>query len=80
MQERTQKPVPQDELARVFKTRGPVEEKPIAVERRFHIAADHEPEVRTRLERVERGDGRFDWEVIVEIDGVRPGVAPCLRR
>lgn len=73
MPERIQNPVPMNDLEQVFKTRGPRDERPIAVERRFHIAADREPEVKTRLERIERGDGHFDWEVIVDIDGVQAG-------
>lgn len=49
------------------------QETPITLERRFHIVADREPEVKTRLERVRRGDGEPFWEVIVEVDGVRVG-------
>ncbi|MCA1710048.1 MAG: hypothetical protein LC808_44890, partial [Actinobacteria bacterium] len=36
----------------------------------------------TRLERVDRGDGKPDWEVIVDIDGVKAGaraLPPALR-
>ena len=68
-----QKPVSLRELEQHFKSRGPNKESPIALERRFHIAADSEPKISTRLQRVERGDGQPYWEVIVEIDGVRAG-------
>lgn len=73
MPDRIKKPVPVKELDQHFKTRGPLKETPISIERRFHIAADHPPKVTTRLERVERGDQKVDWQVIVEIDGVRAG-------
>ena len=68
-----QNPVPVKELDQHFKTRGPLKETPISIERRFHIAADRQPKVTTRLERVERGDNKEDWKVIIEIDGVRAG-------
>ena len=61
------------ELERQFKPRGPRKKAPVAVERRFHVAADREPKVTTRLERVDRGNGQAHWEVVVEIDGVRAG-------
>ncbi|MBA3256165.1 MAG: hypothetical protein H0T64_05890, partial [Pyrinomonadaceae bacterium] len=61
------------ELDQHFKPRGPLKETPIAIERHFHIAADRKPQVKTRLERIDRGDGQPQWEVIVEIDGVRAG-------
>jgi V8-like Glu-specific endopeptidase len=61
------------ELDEHFKTRTALKEQPIAVEHRFHVAADREPKVSTRLEKVKRGDGRLEWEVVVEIDGVRAG-------
>jgi V8-like Glu-specific endopeptidase len=73
MADRIARPVPFADLEQHFKTRGPLREASIALERRFHVAADREPHVRTRLERVERGDGRSHWEVVVEIDGVRTG-------
>lgn len=73
MAERTQRPLAVKELEQHFKTRTPTKETPIAIEHRFHIAADREPTVKTRLERVDRGDGRSQWEVIVDIDGVRAG-------
>ena len=68
-----QQPVLVEELDQHFKPRGPRNETPIRLERRFHIAAGREPQVRTRLERIDRGDGQPHWEVIVEIDGVRAG-------
>jgi len=73
MQERIQNPIPVKDLDQYFKKRGPIDETPIALERRFHIVADREPEVKTRLERIDRGDGQPYWEVIVDIDGVRAG-------
>jgi V8-like Glu-specific endopeptidase len=73
MPDRIPRPVPVNELERHFKSRGPLRETPIALERRFHIAADRQPQVTTRLERNDRGDGQPHWEVIVSIDGVRAG-------
>ena len=67
-----ERPIKFRDIERHFEARDPKINKPIGLERRFHIAADEEPRVRTRLERVERGD-KSDWEVIVEIDGVRAG-------
>jgi len=67
-----EKPIKFRELERRFEARDAKTTKPIGLERRFHIAADQEPRVKTRLERVERGD-KSDWEVIVEVDGVRAG-------
>lgn len=68
-----EKPIKFRDLERRFEARDPKTNTPIALERRFHIAADQEPRVRTRLERVERGGNQSDWEVIVEIDGIRAG-------
>src|SRR5215213_2784005 len=51
-------PISMRELGDYFKTRGPIEEKPIAIERRFHVAAENEPEINCRLERVDHGDGK----------------------
>ena len=73
MADRIACPVPFADLEQQFKSRGPLRDASIAVERRFHVAADREPQVRTRLERVDRGDGRGHWEVVVEVDGVRTG-------
>ena len=73
MQDRNQKPIAFKELDQHFKTRGPLQETPIALERRFHIVADREPSVKARLERIDRGDGQSQWEVIVDIDGIRAG-------
>lgn len=67
------KPVPFKELDKYFKPRGALKDKPIALERRFHVAADKKPQVKTRIERIDRGDGRPQWEVVVDIDGVRAG-------
>jgi V8-like Glu-specific endopeptidase len=68
-----EKPIRIKDLERRFKSRGPREKTPIALERRFHVAADREPQVKTRLERVDRGKGQAHWEVVVEIDGVHAG-------
>lgn len=73
MPDRIEKPIRVRELERRFTPRGPREETPIALERRFHVAADREPQVRTRLDRVVRGEGQAHWEVVVEVDGVRAG-------
>jgi V8-like Glu-specific endopeptidase len=73
MPDQAPKPLPLKAVAQHFETRGPRKESPIAVERRFHVAADREPVVKTRLERIERAGGRGQWEVVVEIDGVRAG-------
>jgi len=80
--ERTEKPIRVKELERHFKPREPREQTPISLERRFHVVADREPRVTTSLARVDRGDGRSDWEVVVEVDGVRAGAraqAPALK-
>lgn len=73
MPNRSQKPVRTRELERHFEPRDPRKKTPIAVEHRFHVAADREPQVKTRLERIDRGDGERQWEVVVEVDGVRAG-------
>jgi V8-like Glu-specific endopeptidase len=73
MPEPIQRPVPFKELDQHFKSRPALKETPIALERRFYIAADREPQVKTRLERIDRGDGHPHWEVIVEVDGARAG-------
>ena len=73
MAKRTERPIPVKALNRHFKARGPLKEQSIELERRFHVASDRKPEVKTRLERIERGDGEHHWEVIVDIDGVRAG-------
>lgn len=73
MPDHIQKPVPVRELDQYFKPRGALKETPINIEHRFHIAADGKPQVKTRLERIDRGDGQPHWEVIVDIDGVRAG-------
>jgi V8-like Glu-specific endopeptidase len=72
MPDRIPRPIPVKELERHFQARGPLEQTPVALERRFHVTADREPQVRTRLERIDRGGG-LQWEVVVEIDGVRAG-------
>lgn len=73
MQNYVQKPVPAKELDKQFKPRGAVKKTPVTIERRFHIAAERAPKVKTRLERVKRGDGESHWEVIVDVEGVRAG-------
>jgi V8-like Glu-specific endopeptidase len=67
------KPILFKELDEKLKSRDAIRETPISVERRFHVAAERAPEVKTRVERVDRGDGKENWEVIVDINGVRAG-------
>ncbi len=73
MSDSTKRPVSLKDLDKVFKARGALNKTPIATERRFHIAADQEPQIKTRLERIVRDDGQSSWEVIVDIAGVRAG-------
>lgn len=73
MANRSDRPVSFKELDEHFKPRPAIKETPVSVERRFHIAAEREPKVATRLVRMESRDGRPNWEVVVEIDGVRAG-------
>lgn len=73
MQKRNQRPIPFKELDEHFKPRGPVKKTTIALEHKFHIAANRKPRVKTRVELVERGDGQQHWEVIVDIEGVQAG-------
>jgi V8-like Glu-specific endopeptidase len=73
MKNLTQKPIPVKELDKHFKPHDALKQIPIQIERRFHVAADQEPKIKTRLERISRGDGQKHWEVIVEIDGVHAG-------
>ena len=68
-----QRPIPVKELGRHFKARCAVNEKPLAIERRFHVAAERKPQVEARLERIDRGRGQSSWEVIVNISGVEAG-------
>lgn len=68
-----QRPVPMQELERQFPARAAERETPIAVQRSFVVAADRPPEVRTRVERVDRGDGHVQWQVSLDVQGVRPG-------
>ena len=80
--DRVPQPVAFSELEREFTDRRPEDRDPIGIQRRFHVAADREPDVNTHLKRIERGDGESHWEVIVEIDGVRAGgrsLPPALR-
>ena len=80
MPERVEKPIRVKQLESQFKPHGPRKKSPITVERRFHVAADREPKVTTRLERVDRGEGQAHWEVVVEIDGIRAGARALPRR
>lgn len=67
------RPIPVKDLEQHFKRRGALKKTPVAIERRFHVSAEKKPKVKTRLERIDRGDGKQHWEVIVDIDGVRAG-------
>jgi V8-like Glu-specific endopeptidase len=73
MTERTDRPVSVKRLDALFEPRDASDLTPIALQRRFHVVADREPRVETHVEAVDRGDGGSQWEVIVEIDGVRAG-------
>jgi len=73
MTERMERPVSAKKLDEQFEARDALKPSPIALQRRFHVVADREPRVATRLERVDRGDGAPHWEVIVDVDGVRAG-------
>ncbi len=66
-------PIPLEKVEEFFAARGAREERPIAVERRFQVVADREPEIRSHLERIDRGDGDAFWEVVVEVNGIRAG-------
>lgn len=79
---RAPRPIRIEELDEHYGTRGPRKDTPITLQRRFHVAADGEPRVEARLEKIERGDGQAHWEVIVAVDGVRAGgraLPPALR-
>ena len=67
------RPISMKEVNEYFRARGPIDEKPIAIERRFQVAADDEPRVKCHLERIDRGDGQYFWEVVVDIAGVQAG-------
>jgi V8-like Glu-specific endopeptidase len=69
-------PLSNEDLRKKFGTRPPRRKKSISIERRIQIAADKEPRVETRLERIEGGDG---WELVVSIDGVRAGARTAPR-
>jgi V8-like Glu-specific endopeptidase len=73
MKEKIDRPISFRKLEKYFESRPPRKESAISLERRFHIQAEGEPKVETRVERVDRGDSKMSWEVIVEIDGVRVG-------
>ena len=74
MADKAPSPIPVKRLDQHFEDRPPVDDRTIAVERRFHVVADRQPRVESRVEAVDRGDGVPHWEVVVEIDGVRAGV------
>jgi len=73
MKNQSEKPILVKDLDQYFKRRGALKETSVAIERRFHVSADHKPGIKTRLECIDRGDGQHHWEVIVEIDGVNAG-------
>ena len=66
MNTRNSKPLSLAEAAKHLETRGPRQKAKLAIERRFHLAADAEPKVTTKARRMEGGG----WEVAVEIDGI----------
>lgn len=66
MNKRISKPLTLAEANEAFPAREARERAALSIERRFHVAADSEPALRTRLERIEGGG----WEVVVEVDGV----------
>ena len=49
-----------------------MDDRAIAVERRFHVVADRQPQVGAGSRLSSAGTVKPHWEVIVEIDGVRP--------
>jgi V8-like Glu-specific endopeptidase len=69
----TAPPISLKRVEQIFTDREASSQQPIATERRFHVVAEDEPHVETRVELVDRGDGQSSWEVIVEIAGVRAG-------
>jgi V8-like Glu-specific endopeptidase len=73
MATRGDRPIPFRQLEERFKTRPALKEMPLAQERRFHVVAENEPKVATRLTRIDGRDGRPTWEIVVEVDGVRAG-------
>ncbi|MFM9949073.1 MAG: trypsin-like serine peptidase [Saprospiraceae bacterium] len=73
MQNKKKRPVLKKDVDEQFKTRPALEEKPIAIERRFHVLAERQPQVKTRLEPVDRGNGQQHWEIIVDIESVQAG-------
>jgi V8-like Glu-specific endopeptidase len=73
MPDRIERPVLVKDLNRRFKPRGARKKTPITIEHRFHVAADRNPRIKTRLVRVSRRDGTPHWEVAVDVDGVRAG-------
>lgn len=73
MPQGTEKPLPFKELDKHFTKRDARKKTPISLERHFHITADREPVVKTRLERISRDDNKSSWQLIVEVEGVRAG-------
>ncbi len=68
-----EKPLTLKEAEKHFKTRGANKETPISINQRFHVQAEKEPEVKTRLVPVKRDEQKISWEVQVEINGVKAG-------
>lgn len=72
MSDQNSRPIPLSEAEAQLGARDKLTEAAIALERRFHVVGA-EPKVNARLERIEVHDGPPQWEVIVEVEGIRPG-------
>ena len=66
MNTQNSQPLSLDEAAKQYVARGPKKKAKLAIERRFHLAAEAEPKVKTKARRMEGGG----WEIAVEIDGI----------
>jgi len=63
MPNETAPPIPVKRVEKLFEDREAREQRPITTERRFHVAADREPRVETRVELVDRGDGQSNFHL-----------------
>jgi V8-like Glu-specific endopeptidase len=73
MASKNERPIEFEEIGKYFQDRDALEERPLTIERRFHVAADREPIVKTRFERSRDKKGESNWELVVEVEGVRAG-------